>query len=150
MCSGFLPKRALDDEVKGRVRRWKEGLKAPCFGGLLEAEADGHLAQRDPAPHLTDFLPKPGRACTSAQPLGVGVPGDAEMKRAPKRGAMTYLRPGERELQRGCCLLGFYRPPAKPTAQPFSIFGKRVTDTTGREPAPSSRFFWSLPRDRYI
>lgn len=37
---------------------------------------------------------------------------------------MTYLRPGERQLQRGCCLLGFYRPPAKPTAQPFSIFGK--------------------------
>lgn len=28
---------------------------------------------------------------------------------------MTYLRPGERELQRGCGRLGFYRPPGNPT-----------------------------------
>lgn len=78
------------------MRRQQEGLKDPCLGGVLEAEGVAIWAG-EIQPHIQVILTK------------------ARQGSAPRRkGAVTYLRPGERELQRGCGRPGFYRPPGNP------------------------------------
>lgn len=110
----ILPKRAPKDEVIGSVGRWQEGLKDPYLGGVLEAEGDGHLGQRDPASHLSD----PYQSQAGPRAACPAPPSRCPLKHRDgkhERGAVTYLRPGERELQRGCGRRGFYRPPCNPT-----------------------------------
>lgn len=85
------------------------------MGCWRQRRGDGHLGQRDPAPHLSDsYLPKPGRAMHCMP--GPTKPASSEAQRQKTREGRCDLPPPRREeLRRGCGRLGFYRPPGNPT-----------------------------------